>query len=414
MGKDSWAAIRNERSRVKEGGKLERERAKLDAERRERRKAQLGQFTERLGEDETLDPQITEQVVRAIVEGDVSTHSERMPEIAAERHKLVGRLAAAKTRMANIRERVERAIEQRRRHLDIEQSMNDAGRQSKVLGPRASHRTILVLAALLVVFEGVLLTSPAKNVVRTLFPGLGDVTIPALAGIIVMVTFGAVAVVVSAREIREYRSEADKEVTDEADLKSKKMFAQIWVLTAVAIQFLLMVLRFQVDTGDSSSRGVFVLVSIIAGSLAAVIGLLEYRRYQVKASIPPSHDEAVIDEYMALDAEVRFYIPNELAKLDAEEMELLQSELHQHQRYGAEIGNREVLLAINRLVDKYADRIAESKKSSPNFEALDLGTFLPRPTRHINGNSINGNGDRTNGPSRARHHDVPFDMSEAG
>ncbi len=84
------------------------------------------------------------------------------------------------------------------------------------------------------------------------------------------------------------------------------------------------------------------------------------------------------------------------------------------QRYGAEIGNREVLLAINRLVDRYTDRLTEARRSAPGFEALDLGAFRPRQTGPQIGD-VNGAGAKANGHGTSGlRHEAPFDIREAG
>lgn len=392
MKKNSWSEEKTEQARIKQ----ERKTAAIRAEARRDR---LGDFTERLGSGSSgLDLDGATEVLRAIVEGDVRTTSPRVDEIKAETSALHDEEVALKTELGKNHARFRRGLAERERHLDTVGTWNDNGRRTKVPTTGGSKFVVAAMVVTLVVIEAVLLTSPAEAVVRLLFPSAQDVTVPALVAVIALVALGAAAVLSAAQAAKEYVAEtAQARTAGIASTEGPTLLeppsalpVRIWCVLASFIQLILMALRLQVDTGDSSARGVLVLVSVLVAGFAVVIGLLEYRRHEPSTHLAPSWDNEAIDRQSAMHAELN-RVQRRMAGLQTELTEMHRDEAALYQALSGQIENPTVLQAINKLVNACNAAIADSKKSSPDFKPLDLttpgvtGTDLPEPRAASNG-----------------------------
>lgn len=367
-----WADLKNAQS-------VQRQSDKLSALRENARRTQLAQFASRLGDDTSRGPEATKSVVRSIVEGDTRTNSQQFEELEAEQAALRAELAASRARLDDLGEPFRNALRQRHQQLERDTRWDDHGRRSVLPTAGGSRGVVAAVISGVVLLEALLLTTAGESIVRSLFPSLDRVMFVASLGVAALVLGGAATVVMAARALKEYytfKALAKIAMADAMDGSISVLQppsatpVQLWTLAAILIQAGLMVLRFQSDTGSSTSRRDFIIVSVLVALLAVVVGLLEYRRHDV--AVPVTYDAPVIDEVIARHTDVTHNIPAAIADREIKKFQLFTGALHEHQRFGAEIANPDVLPAIHALLDDYQVEIQRAKGEVGEFVPLDI------------------------------------------
>lgn len=370
----SWADEKNRQSVLKQKAKTR----KLDKTYRDERRED---FRGRLGSDPaSYTPERVRQVLRAVVEGDANDRTPRLQQITDEISHLKGRLVDVDTGLTLNQAKYDAALGEREEHLKQERAWNDHGRRGKGPSSAGSHRTVWALTALLIVLEGVLLTPPAEEIARLLFPSLEDATVVALLGVAALVGIGAAAVIAAAREAKTYSTlSANARVVGAAAHDDQPVLfeapspfmARAMIAAAAFIQLLMMVLRLQYETGDSSGRSILILLSVIVAAQAAMIGLLEYRRYEASTAMPTTYDQGALDLHSALNAQ-KHDLERAINALEVERNTVHLGELRELQRFAGELDLPNVLEGINNLVDDYEDKAAALRDAAPAFEPLDM------------------------------------------
>ena len=327
-------------------------------------------------------PEEADEVVRSFSEGAVGVYSPNRANRRAVRKALKGDLAQVVSDLGDATPAMIPAVHQRKAHIDIKTRWNDKGRRF-VVGTSGSAAGVVVVSLLVLALESVQLNPAAEGFVRTLVPSVGNVTPLAVLIIAALVFLGLRAVVEAARTLKEYwahrvLADIDAEVGGGIVPPASPTKAWLTTLVALAAQMLLLVMRLRVDTGDSSSRSMFVLLSLSTGVLALLVGYLEFKRTLVDTDSLLSYDQEAIDRYRTLHRQAYDTIPRELAQLDVEDQGEIIDELSLLQDIATDLNEPLLRAAVHRRLDVCNARLAEFEQAVPDYEPPDFEEIVRR------------------------------------
>jgi len=368
----SWAKLKDAQARERQLGKLARLRAQIGEERSTDLRDRVG-----AGANGDVDAR-----VQAIIEGDVHTHSPLIQQVENRRDALRIEQANLITELELLRPQYVRACKERNEHIrnTTEWAQHNFG--SRLPDSHGSTWTLVLAILGLVILESVMLRRPAESTIRTLFPEWGSVTFPALLLVAMVTLLSALVLAFTGRSWKEFnvataRAKIAEDSGHESLVPKPSPYAMlIWTGVALASQTILMILRIQVDTGDSSARGALIMFSVLLLFLAVAIVLIEYRIHTPKTRVDVTWDETSIATFLGMWTRAYTHIPRELASLGRQRLGVIKSAVHEQQRVAPRIDDGGVILqSLNRYVADLDQKLSEIK--DPDVHALPGEDGLP-------------------------------------
>lgn len=356
-----WSRQKNLESETKAKIKTEFRLAELQETQDELRDANLARLRDRIA-DRIAAGDAAEPVVRAIVEGEVYTHSEEARKAHEELADLDYELFERQSELAILEPRYKKAAEAHTQAIASSQAVAGLDRRDDI--PHQARVPLWIALGILLLLETFFQRRPVELIVRDQWPEFSDALVSwsSLVASALAVGLSTMSLYIAARSWGEYaarRRRADDTARDATGTVVGEEVSPVSALFATACaavaQVVLFMLRFQTGASDSSTRTNLIFISALVMFAAASVAILEFRSSLETETLKlpaTTNAEQIISGYMNLHREVHAMIPRRHAEVEQKRIMAILAFLRTLQRVGNGLGP-EVRDAVQRLIAEY-------------------------------------------------------------